>query len=95
MAKEAAVGDPAGKEGMFDTASLEQALASGDPVESLRGIAVAWSRAGLGRRRIYEIFLELHTRLQDEGRTRDEDVLGDVMDMIMDAYPPRNLNLPP
>jgi hypothetical protein len=74
--------------------SLEKALSEEGPVEALRAIAVAWSREGMGKKAIHDVFLELYKQLQDEERTREEDILGDVMDMIMDTYPPRNLNLP-
>jgi hypothetical protein len=85
--------NPQGAE-MQDIGTLERALASENPVEELRAIALAWSKEGLGKKAIYAIFLRLYKRLQDEERTKEEDILGDVMDMIMDAYPPRNLNLP-
>lgn len=80
---------------MKNRESLEAALVEQDPVAVLRAIAVEWSRAGLGRKAIHSIFLDLHKQLQERGGTKEEDILGDVMDMIMDTYSPMNLNLPP
>ena len=75
-------------------ARLEQALASGDPVEELRRYAIELSRQGLKRQAIYDLFHDFSKRLQDAGRTQDEDALGDVMDMISGYYVGRNLDLP-
>jgi hypothetical protein len=52
------------------------------------------SAEGLKQRDVYLKFLAFYVRLQDEERKKEEAVLGDVMDMIVDEYSPFNLNLP-
>lgn len=73
---------------------FEAALTADNPVEALRSIAKSLSEEGYGRRQVYEIFLEFYKHLQDVGREEDENIVGDVMDMIMDTFVPFNLNLP-
>jgi hypothetical protein len=79
---------------MADKEPLIRALAEGDPITSLRNIAIEWSRSGMGKKAIYRAFYELYKDLQDQERIREEDLLGDAMDMIMDTYPGNNLYLP-
>jgi hypothetical protein len=83
-----------GKGSMSDPKRLEKALSESNPVESLREIAVELSRSGLGKRKIYEIYFDFYQVLQNQERVKEEHFLGDVMDMIMNEYPPNNLNLP-
>ena len=40
------------------------------------------------------MFLIFYTQLQESGRWTEEQVLGDVMDMISGCFPPFNLDLP-
>jgi hypothetical protein len=74
---------------------LEQALASARPVDALREFALELAARGLRRQSIYDLFFEVYKELQEAGRERDEQVLGDVMDMVTGTYSPYNLDIPP
>lgn len=73
---------------------FEAALAAKDSVDELRRIAIELSANGLKQREVYLKFLAFHKQLQSTNRENEEAVLGDVMDMIVDAYSRHNLNLP-
>jgi hypothetical protein len=77
-----------------DVAFFESTLAEADPVPGLRKFAQELSSQGLNQREIYLRFLAFYERLQTAEREREENILGDVMDMIVDTYPPHNLNIP-
>lgn len=73
---------------------IERALASAAPINDLRALATELSSSGLRRSEIYRIFYAYYKILQASGRQREEDVLGDVMDMVTDTYAGNNMNLP-
>ena len=73
---------------------FEAGFASSDPIESLRTFARELSSQGKKQKVIYRIFHAFYTRLMEEKRGNEENILGDVMDMIVDEYSPFNLNLP-
>jgi hypothetical protein len=77
-----------------EIAFFESTLAEADPVSGLRKFAQQLSSQGLKQGEVYLKFLAMHAMLQTTGREREENFLGDVMDMIVDTYPPHNLNLP-
>jgi hypothetical protein len=77
-----------------DCARFLAGLSEPDPVPPLRKFAVDLSRDGLGQREIYLKFLEYYKQHLTPGQEDKVAVLGDVMDMIVDTYPPFNLNLP-
>lgn len=76
------------------TEEFERALAAVDPIKDLRAFAMQLSASGYKRREIYQFFLAFYVFLQDERRGHHENVMGDVMDMIVDRYPPHNMSLP-
>src|SRR5262249_476015 len=79
----------------MDVGSLiEKALRDGDPIKTLRSLAVELSSKGHPKTKIYELFLAKYLDLQNQGRETAEHMLGDVMDMITDTYPSHNLHLP-
>ena len=65
-----------------------------DPINALRELAMELSRKGYAKKAIYDLFFAKYVELQQQGRETEENLLGDVMDMIVDEYPPRNLHLP-
>ena len=73
---------------------IEAAFTTGEPIAALRSLAIELSKAGHSRRHIYNLFHAKYVELQSAGREAEEHILGDVMDMIMDEYPPHNLRLP-
>jgi hypothetical protein len=73
---------------------IERALASSSPVEGLRAYAMDLSSQGLHRSEITKIFKDYYKILQDTNRQKDEDILGDVLDMLTGWYSGRNLELP-
>lgn len=73
---------------------LKSGLKADQPTEALRHYALGLASQGLKRQAIYDLFFEFHEELAATGREADKDCLGDVMDMIMDTYPPFNLNIP-
>lgn len=77
-----------------DKARFENFLAGKEPIEALRRFALDLSAQGLKQREIYLLFLSFYDLLQAAGRDTEEALLGDVMDMIVDTYPPFNLNIP-
>jgi hypothetical protein len=76
------------------SAEFRTCLADGNPIESLRRLALRLSGEGMRQREIYLLFLAYHVDLESKGETDRAAILGDVMDMIVDAYPPFNLGLP-
>ena len=79
---------------MTDAERFEAALAADDPIEELRSVAIAFGQAGLLRSQILDRFLPFYLVLQEQGREREEQVLGDVMDMIAGYFCGFNLDLP-
>ncbi len=73
---------------------FEDALRSPDPIDALRRFARELAKSGLTRDAVYNAFFTFYKTLQSDGREMDEGRLGDVMDMIVGAYPPYNLDLP-
>jgi hypothetical protein len=73
---------------------FEKALASDDPVEALRALALEFASSGAKRHEVFRRFLEFDSYLQDEGRDYHSVLVGDVMDMINQIYRPFNLNIP-
>ena len=73
---------------------FQACLADTKPIDRLRQIAVRLSGEGMKQREIYLLFLAHHVALESQGEEDQAAVLGDVMDMITDTYPPFNLNLP-
>lgn len=72
---------------------IEEALNSSEPIEELRRIALSLSKRGYNKQEIYDCFFEIYRLLQAGGRTSDEAILGDVMDMIVGWFPSHNLYL--
>jgi hypothetical protein len=73
---------------------FEEALASEDPTAALRRLALDLASEGRGRRGVFKIFLDFDSFLQNEGRDYESALVGDVMDMISQHYPPFNLDIP-
>jgi hypothetical protein len=73
---------------------FERALASENSVEKLREFAMRLHAEGRNRQEIYEIFFEFYQHLQNNEREMEENLLGDVMDMIMGTFAPFNLHFP-
>jgi hypothetical protein len=73
---------------------LETALQAANPIGALRSLALALHAAGCGREQIVEIFLGFHDTFQEQGRVREEDLIGDVVDMITGCYAGNNLEFP-
>jgi hypothetical protein len=76
------------------TAEFRRCLEAAKPIDALREIAVKLSKAGRKKREIYLTFLAFHMELEAEEKEDAAAILGDVMDMITDNYPPNNLGLP-
>lgn len=73
---------------------IENALQTADPVEALRSLALALHAEGCRREQIVELFHGFYCTLQEQGRQREEDLVGDVIDMISGWYAGRNLEFP-
>jgi hypothetical protein len=76
------------------TARLEAALHSGDPRQALREIVLELAAAGMQRAAAYEMFADFYGQLREQGRQNDEDLVGDVMDMITGGFAPFNIDFP-
>ncbi|MBN1960367.1 MAG: hypothetical protein JW841_05435 [Deltaproteobacteria bacterium] len=72
---------------------FENALKSENPINALRELVIFLNQKGIMKQKIYNIFYDYYQFLQKTGRTVDENILGDVMDMIADTYPPFDLRL--
>jgi hypothetical protein len=74
---------------------FERALRADDPVAALRSLALSFADRGYKRQEVYNLFLPFYKFLQREDRGHDEDLLGDVMDMITGfCGPSYKLDLP-
>ena len=73
--------------------TLTEAMSSKEPIAALRLIALDLSERGYGKEEIYAGFFEFYKSVQAEGKEMEEEILGDVMDMIMGWFPPFNLKL--
>jgi hypothetical protein len=65
--------------------------------ETLRNLAVRFSKNGMKREDVYRHFLSFDLILEDEKETEKVALLEDVMDMICDSFrssSPWNLHLP-
>lgn len=76
------------------SAEFQACLTNAKPIDRLREIAIRLSGQGMKQRDIYLLFLAHHVALESQGEEDQAAILGDVMDMIVDDYPPYNLNLP-
>jgi len=73
---------------------FERALKSENPISQLRQLALKLHSEGNDKQQIYDRFHDFYKYLQDNERGRDEDLLGDVMDMITGTYEPYNISFP-
>jgi predicted metalloprotease with PDZ domain len=73
---------------------FEQAFKSPNPVETLRSLALQLHAQGRNKQEIYDIFYEFYQFLQAAERQTEEDLLGDVMDMITGTFAPHNITFP-
>ncbi len=77
------------------TEDIRKALGSKDPIESLRSFAIHLNKKGMNQDEIYDIFYKYYLDLQESSQNlqEDEDILGDIMDMITGWFVGKNLNL--
>jgi hypothetical protein len=73
---------------------FEQALASENPTDALRRLALELASGGRRRREVFQLFLDFDSHLQDQGRDYESALVGDVMDMISQTFAPFNLDIP-
>lgn len=72
---------------------IEKAIQSDNPIESLRCFVILLNQKGLSKDEIYNILYQYFLYCQEYGKEKEEDILGDILDMITGWYSGRNLEL--
>jgi hypothetical protein len=73
---------------------FKQALGAANPEESLRQIALELKRTGKKRQEVFDLFYRLWRDLSEPEDEDEQAIAGDVLDMISQFYPGKNLEIP-
>jgi hypothetical protein len=72
---------------------IEKTIKSDNPIESLREFVISLNQKGLSKDDIYDILYQYFLYCQEFDKEEEENILGDVLDMITGWYSGKNLNL--
>ncbi len=72
---------------------IEKAINSNNPIESLKEFVLLLNRKGLSKNEIYNELNLYFLYCQEHNKDEEENILGDVLDMITGWYLGKNLDL--
>lgn len=72
---------------------IEKAINSNNPIESLKEFVLLLNEQGLSKDNIYNILYKYFLYYQEDNKEEEENILGDVLDMLSGWYSGKNLNL--